>query len=97
MTCHGEPKEETARKSPFCAFRQEAGKREKGPIPARSKDRKLRGTNGPSDLDGKSSDKLPPVRKDRVEEARKKKQNGDYDNQEVYRKIAERLMDSFGI
>jgi len=38
-----------------------------------------------------------PVRKERVEEATRKKQNGDYDSQEVYQKIADRLMDLFGI
>jgi anti-sigma28 factor (negative regulator of flagellin synthesis) len=45
----------------------------------------------------KLSDKSTPVRKDRVEEAKKKRENGDYDIQEVYRKIAEKLIDSFGI
>jgi hypothetical protein len=63
----------------------------------RSKDREPGGRSGSSDLDVKPSDKLPPLRRDKVEEARKKKQNGDYENQEVYRKIAERLIDSFGI
>ncbi len=48
-------------------------------------------------MKGKPSDKMPPVRKDKVEKAKKRKSNGDYDSQEVYRKIAERLMDSFGI
>jgi hypothetical protein len=37
------------------------------------------------------------VRRERVQEARKKTQNGDYDNREVYQRIAERLMDLFGI
>ncbi|MCK4783951.1 MAG: hypothetical protein KAV87_09390 [Desulfobacteraceae bacterium] len=44
-----------------------------------------------------SPGKPPPVRKERVEEATRKKQNGDYDSQEVYQKIADRLMDLFGI
>ncbi len=38
-----------------------------------------------------------PIRKEKVEEAKKRKLNGDYDSQEVYRKIADRLMDLFGI
>jgi hypothetical protein len=40
---------------------------------------------------------LSSVRSERVQEARKKRQNGDYDNREVYQRIAERLMDLFGI
>ena len=43
------------------------------------------------------SDKSSPVRQNKVEEAKRKRKNGDYDSQEVYRKIAERLMDDFGI
>jgi anti-sigma28 factor (negative regulator of flagellin synthesis) len=39
----------------------------------------------------------PSVRKDRVKEAKAKKQNGDYDSEEVHRKIADRLMELFGI
>lgn len=38
-----------------------------------------------------------PIRKEKVKQAKKKKQNGDYDSQEVYKKIADRLMDLFGI
>jgi anti-sigma28 factor (negative regulator of flagellin synthesis) len=38
-----------------------------------------------------------PIRRQKVEEAKRKKQNGDYDSQEVYRKIADRLIDLFGI
>ena len=44
-----------------------------------------------------SSDTSTPIRRDRVEEAKRKRLNGDYDSQEVYQKIAERLMDIFGI
>ncbi|UCB51779.1 MAG: hypothetical protein JSV10_07270 [Candidatus Zixiibacteriota bacterium] len=44
-----------------------------------------------------SSDISAPTRQERVEEAKKKKLNGDYDSQEVYQKIADRLMDLFGI
>lgn len=43
------------------------------------------------------SDKSSPVRRNKVEEAKRKRKNGDYDSREVYRKIAERLMDDFGI
>lgn len=44
-----------------------------------------------------SSDVSTPSRRERVEEAKGKKLNGDYDSQEVYQKIADRLMDLFGI
>ncbi len=57
----------------------------------RARDRDSSGTK-----DG-LSDKSGPVRKEKVEEARRKRQNGDYDTREVYRKIAERLMDYFRI
>ncbi len=42
-------------------------------------------------------DNSSSIRREKVEDARKRQQNGDYDNQEVYQKIAERLMDLFGI
>jgi len=38
-----------------------------------------------------------PIREDKVKAARIKKQRGDYSNEEVYQKIADRLMDLFGI
>ena len=38
-----------------------------------------------------------PIRKEKVKEAKKKKQNGDYNSEEVYKKIADRLIDLFGI
>jgi hypothetical protein len=44
-----------------------------------------------------SSDISAPIRRERVEEAKRKRLNGDYDSQEVYEKIADRLMDLFGI
>ncbi len=43
------------------------------------------------------SDDSPPIRKKKVKEAKRKKQNGDYDSQEVYKKIADKLMDLFRI
>lgn len=39
----------------------------------------------------------PPIRKEKVKEAKKKKQKGDYDSPEVYKKIADRLLDLFGV
>lgn len=38
-----------------------------------------------------------PIREDKVKAAKIKIQRGDYSSKEVYRKIAERLMDLFGI
>ncbi|KPL01225.1 MAG: hypothetical protein AMJ91_00810 [candidate division Zixibacteria bacterium SM23_73_3] len=43
------------------------------------------------------SDDSSPIRKEKVKEAKTKKENGDYDSQEIYQKIADRLMDLFGI
>lgn len=43
------------------------------------------------------SDDSTPIRRKKVEEAKRKKQNGEYDSEEVYKKIADRLMDLFGI
>lgn len=37
------------------------------------------------------------IRKEKVKEAERKKQNGEYYTEEVYKKIADRLMDLFGI
>jgi anti-sigma28 factor (negative regulator of flagellin synthesis) len=55
--------------------------------------RRKRTTN----LKAKSSEKSPPIRKQKVEEAKRKMLNGEYDTQEVYRKIAEKLIDYFGL
>jgi hypothetical protein len=97
MTCQGEPREEKNAKGAFRALGKGGGRRETGSNTAGPGRRVQTGRDGSPDLRGKPSDKTPPVRKDKVEKARKKKSNGDYDSQEVYRKIAERLMDSFGI
>jgi anti-sigma28 factor (negative regulator of flagellin synthesis) len=43
------------------------------------------------------SDDSTPTRRKKVEEAKRKKQNGEYDSEEVYKKIADRLIDLFGI
>jgi anti-sigma28 factor (negative regulator of flagellin synthesis) len=39
----------------------------------------------------------PPAREDKIKEAKKKKQRGEYNTDEVYKKIADRLMDLFGV
>jgi hypothetical protein len=97
MTCQGEPREETATKGAFHALGRGGGKRGAGPDASGPGRTSRMGGKGSPNLKGKPSDKMPPVRKDKVEKARKRKSNGDYDSQEVYRKIAERLIDSFGI
>jgi hypothetical protein len=97
MTYQGEPREERDTKGAFQALGKGGGKKGTGPNtlgPGRASQTE---GNGSPHLKGKPSDKLPPVRKDKVDKARKRKSNGDYDSQEVYRKIAERLIDSFGI
>jgi len=43
------------------------------------------------------SKEFSPIRQEKVEKAKRKKQKGDYNTQEVYRKIADRLMELFGI
>jgi anti-sigma28 factor (negative regulator of flagellin synthesis) len=56
--------------------------------------------NGAEGMTAKTPDSRgasTPIREEKIEEAKKKKQNGDYDSQEVYQKIADRLMDLFGI
>jgi hypothetical protein len=51
------------------------------------------------DFEGKKENPLISslTRKERVKEAKKKKQNGDYNNEEVYGIIADRLMEIFRI
>jgi hypothetical protein len=50
-----------------------------------------------SEVKGSSSDKSSSLRKEKVREAIRKKQDGRYDSEEVYRRIAEKLIDHFGI
>lgn len=50
-----------------------------------------------SEVKGNGSDKSSPLRKEKVREAIRKKQDGHYDSEEVYRRIAEKLIDHFGI
>jgi hypothetical protein len=38
-----------------------------------------------------------PVRERKIKQAIRKKQRGDYNNEEVYQKIADKLMDLFGV
>ena len=97
MTCQGEPREEINAEGAFHALGKGGGRKGAGPNTPGPGSAPRTQRDGSPDLKGKPSDKMPPVRKDKVEKAKKRKSNGDYDSQEVYRKIAERLMDSFGI
>ncbi len=45
----------------------------------------------------KMSDKPAPIRENKVKQAIMKKHRGDYNHPEVYEKIADRLMDLFGV
>ena len=56
-----------------------------------------RANNHTSDRKTGPSDSSPPIRKEKVKEAKKKKQKGDYDSPEVYKKIADRRLDLFGV
>jgi hypothetical protein len=97
MAYQGEPGEEIVGRGAFHALGK-TGEGRPADQDASGPERASRSKrNGPPHLEGKPSEKMPPVRKDKVEKAKKRKSNGDYDNQEVYRKIAERLIDSFGI
>ena len=53
--------------------------------------------NRNSDRKAGLSDDSALIRKEKVKEAKRKKEKGDYDSREVYKKIADRLMDLFGI
>ena len=55
-------------------------------LPSKSRSKKSQMTFSPD-----------PIREDKVKAAKIKKQRGDYSSEEVYRKIADRLMDLFGI
>jgi hypothetical protein len=99
LSCSGHGESEGKRKDPFL---RTPGKRDRRIMPGeqRSVCRSERIENGGAGWTAKNCDspgKPIPVRTERVEEATKKKQNGDYDSQEVYQKIADRLMDLFGI
>lgn len=93
--CGGKEEFQETRKAPFC------------PTPGRGPTSRASGVSGKSmrgkeGRQGRASDRTAgtsegssPVRRSKIEEAKRKKQNGEYDNQEVYRKIAERLIDLF--
>lgn len=99
LSCSGQG--ESKGKKRYPSFRSERKK----------EGRRTRGVQGPigrnegidsSAMDGVAKEPdsggiSTPIRKEKVEEAKKRKLNGDYDSQEVYRKIADRLMDLFGI
>jgi len=55
-------------------------------LPSNSRSKKNRMTFSPD-----------PIRPEKVRAAKIKKQRGDYSKEEVYRKIADRLIDMFGI
>ncbi len=99
MTSYGKPREKEGGGDDhgFHAFQQNKGENRTDPILRQLKCRERGKGSGSCNPRAKPSDTSPPVRKKKVEEAKKKKQNGDYDSREVYRKIAERLIDSFGI
>ena len=49
-------------------------------------------------LTGKGTPKADlSIRKDKIKEVKEKSQKGYYDNQEVFSKVAQRLMDLFGV
>jgi hypothetical protein len=91
--CGGKEEFQETRKAPFC------------PTPGRGSTSRASGASGESmrrklEEQGRASDRTAgtpegssPVRRSKIEEAKRKKQNGEYDSQEVYRKIAERLVE----
>lgn len=99
MGCSGQGEPDGAKKNPF--FCSAGGNR----------NRRMTNSPNPDGMNAKgdsrafhkrerkidSSDTPTSIRRDRVEEAKRKRLNGDYDSQEVYQKIADRLMDLFGI
>ena len=56
-------------------------------------------SGGKEELERKKGDSfiVPPIRQEKIKEAKKKKQRGEYNSEEVYKKIADRLMDLFGV
>jgi hypothetical protein len=99
LSCSGQEESEGKKRDSFLRTARKKGGRmmpgEQEPV-----GRSERTDNGGAGWTAENCDspgKPTPVRKERVEEATRKKQNGDYDSQEVYQKIADRLMDLFGI
>ena len=99
LACSGQGEPEGASKNRF--FRWAGLKRNKGrggsPIPGSKKEDVGSRVFHRRERKIDSSDMSIPIRRERVEEAKRKRLNGDYDSQEVYQKIADRLMDLFGI
>jgi anti-sigma28 factor (negative regulator of flagellin synthesis) len=99
MVYYGEPQETEGVGSDHGFFTLQKGKgtNRKDSFFKQMKCRERRKESGSGNPRAKPLDTSPPVRKKKVEEAKKKRQNGDYNSREVYRKIAEKLIDSFGI
>jgi hypothetical protein len=99
LACSGQGEPEGANKNRF--FRWAGLKRNKGrggsPSPGRKAEEKDSHTSHRRERKIDSSEISAPMRRERIEEAKRKKLNGDYHSQEVYQKIADRLMDLFGI
>jgi hypothetical protein len=99
LSCSGHGESEGKRKDPFLrTARKKDGRITPGEQEPVGRNERIE--SGGADWTARECDspeRSTPVRRERVEEATKKKQNGDYDSQEVYQKIADRLMDMFGI
>ena len=99
LACSGQGEFEGAKKDPFFCWAGMKGNKRM----TNSPDPEMKDAKGDSRAFHKrgrkidSSDTSAPIRRERVEEAKRKKLNGDYDSQEVYQKIADRLIDLFGI
>jgi len=100
LSSSGKEKFEDKKKNPvISSFGKKSGKKI-ARILLQSEGRDQRADNHTSDRIAKKtdlSDNSPLIRKEKVKEAKRKKQKGDYDSQEVYKKIADKLMDLFGI
>jgi len=99
LACSGQGEPEGSQKNPFfCRGEMKRSKRRGGsPNPGRKDEDAVSRVFHKRERKIDSSDTSAPIRRERVEEARRKKLNGDYDSQEIYQKIADRLMDLFGI
>jgi hypothetical protein len=99
VACSGQGEPERTKKDPFFCWAGMERSKERGssPNPGRKSEDASSRVFHKRGRKIDSSDISAPIRRDRVEEAKRKKLNGDYDSQEVYQKIADRLMDLFGI
>ena len=97
LSSSGKEKFEEKKNSPvISSFGKETGKKISRILP-QSECQDKRADGQTSDKKADLSDNSPPIRKEKVKEAKRKKQKGDYDNQEIYKKIADKLMDLFGV